>query len=139
MRTAPVDYERNWPAMGVVAGIASWWRKHAAARTALAELANIGEGEMQRTASDLNVSVPELWQLVSRGPEGASLLKHRLAALRFSPEQVAEIDGCILRDLQRTCTMCEAKTQCRHDLARHPDDTVWKKYCPNAQTLDVLS
>jgi hypothetical protein len=52
---------------------------------------------------------------------------------------VLRADPLIMRDLERVCTLCGSKRRCERDLAAHPDDEVWRTYCPNAPTLEALS
>ena len=48
----------------------------------------------------------------------------------------------LMRDLERTCSCCGHKAECAQDLAVHPESKAspgskaWKKYCPNAISLD---
>ena len=44
-----------------------------------------------------------------------------------------------MRDLQKTCACCNEKGVCEKDLVKRPDDSVWKSYCPNAVTLELLT
>ena len=44
-----------------------------------------------------------------------------------------------MRDLQKTCACCNEKGVCEKDLVKRPDGSVWKSYCPNAVTLDLLT
>jgi hypothetical protein len=51
---------------------------------------------------------------------------------------VLHADPMVVRDLERVCTVCGSKRRCDRDLAHHPDDPVWRTYCPNVQTLEAL-
>jgi len=92
----------------------------------------------QRMARDLGVSVPELHRLASLGPQSADLLLRRMAALDLDIKEVSEVAPQTLRELQRTCTLCEHHRRCLRDLTRDPAIPAWKDYCPNAVTLMAL-
>ena len=112
--------------------VRDWWRRQE-------ELSALGNKEIGRVAEDLCISTDTLRDLVARGPEAASLLYERMQALGISKADVDKAAQGVMRDLQRTCACCKEKGVCEKDLADHPDDPVWKSYCPNAVTLESLS
>jgi hypothetical protein len=89
-------------------------------------------------AHDIGVSAAELHDLASRGPQSADLLCRRMDVLDLDQNEVAHAERATFQDLQRVCSMCDCKKRCARDLARNPDDPVWKDYCSNAQTLTAL-
>ena len=109
-----------------------WWR-------AQDELSLLDSREIGRVAEDLGLSRDALKDLVARGPDAADLLYERMKALGISKADVDHAAHGMLRDLQRTCASCREKGICEKDLAKHPDDPVWKSYCPNAVTLESLT
>ena len=109
-----------------------WWR-------AQDELRLLDSREIGRVAEDLGLSRDALKDLVARGPDAADLLYERMKALGISKADVDHAAHGMLRDLQRTCASCSEKGICEKDLAKHPDDPVWKSYCPNAVTLESLT
>lgn len=96
------------------------------------------EGELERTAKDVGISVSEFRRLASLGPESADLLRRRMAALQLDRNEVSAVEPGTLQDLQRVCTMCESHRRCARDLARDAAIPAWKDYCPNAATLIAL-
>ena len=92
--------------------------------------------EAEHIARDLNVSGAELRVLASKWPD--DLLSQRLAQLNLDAAEIVHTEPQVVRDLQRVCTVCGSKRKCNHDLANHPSDSAWVKYCPNATTLGAL-
>ena len=103
------------------------------------ELSCVGETEVARIARDVGMTVAELRLAATQGSAAADLLFERMGALDLDPEEVFKIAPETLRDLQRTCTLCESKRRCARDLARDAEMPVWKDYCPNAETLTALN
>ena len=98
-----------------------------------------GEETVERIAKDVGVSVPELRRLANLGSESADLLLHRMEVLDLDRNEVSQTTPETLRDLQRTCSMCESHRRCARDLARDSAIPAWKDYCPNAATLIALN
>jgi hypothetical protein len=121
---------------GLVGGVARWWRNLRAARLRVDDLANAGR-EAQNIARDVGVSTAELYALAGERADTADQLKQRLEVLHID-HAVLQRNEPIIRDLERTCTLCGEKRRCERDLARKPDDPVWHSYCPNAHTLEAL-
>jgi hypothetical protein len=109
--------------------VRDWWRTQD-------ELRLLNSQELGRVAWDLGLSGDALKDLVARGPDAAHLLYARMQALGMSEADVELAAHGVLRELQKTCALCNDKTVCEKDLAKHPDDPVWKSYCPNAVTLE---
>ncbi len=118
--------------------IVRWWRNWTTSYTNLAALSCCGADETEHIARDIGVSTPELRALAGRWPRSADLLASRLTALQLDPAVIGRTEPEVRRDLQRVCTMCPNTRVCEHDLTKSPSDPVWRKYCPNAVTLDAL-
>jgi hypothetical protein len=114
---------------GFFARIYDRWR-------ARSELAGMDPSELDHIAGDLGIQAADLESLVERGPDAAHLLYERMRVLGMSRKDVEHIASGIMRDLERTCALCNDKGVCQKDLKRRPDDPSWKNYCPNAMTLD---
>ncbi len=117
--------------------VAQWWRNWTGVGSSLSGLDDCGD-EVERIARDLAIPVSELRTLASAGPEGADLLRRRMAALDLNRDEVSQVEPLALRDLQRLCTKCDSRRRCARDLARDSADPKWEDYCPNAETLKVL-
>ena len=116
----------------LLARVRDWWR-------AQNELTGINRDELDRISEDLGMTAGALKGLVARGPDAANLLYERMQALGISRADVDSAANGLMRDLQKTCACCNEKGVCEKDLAKHPDDRVWKSYCPNAVTLESLA
>ena len=114
-----------------------WWRSWRSARSNLAQLQQCGRDEAERIAHDSGLSAHDLRMTAAEWPDAADLLSHRLHAIGLSTE-VASAERAALRDLQRTCSICQSKRICGRDLVRGEHDAGWQAYCPNASTLDAL-
>jgi uncharacterized protein YjiS (DUF1127 family) len=122
---------------GIVGGIAKWWRNLRDARSRLGELNGCGS-EAANIARDIGLSRADLYTIAAKRPDSADQLKRRLATLDIDEAALLRNDPRVARDLERVCSLCGQKRQCERDLARHPDDPVWRTYCPNTYTLDAL-
>lgn len=130
--TATSDSRQRGP-IGVVA---RWWRRLRAARMRVNDLASAGS-EVNNIARDVGISTAELYALARERSDAADQLKVRLEKLHLD-QAVLQRNDPVLRDLERTCTLCGEKRRCERDIAQSPDDPVWQSYCPNAYTLQAL-
>ena len=94
--------------------------------------------ELARIARDVGISPAELYTIAAKRPDAAEPLKLRLEALHLDRAALARDEPLVMRDLERVCSVCGSKRRCERDLARFPDETAWRAYCPNAMTLDAL-
>jgi hypothetical protein len=94
--------------------------------------------EIARIAHDVGLSPYDLRQMAELGPEAAQQLLDRMAILHLDADLLAKSDPNTMRDMQRLCSSCVAKKRCQRDLMLTPDDPMWRHYCPNADTLDIL-
>ena len=106
------------------------WR---ARRQQMRELAGCDEF----LARELGFTTEELKLLARRGPGAADLLQRRLDALHMDAKTISAAEAEATRDMQRCCSICEAKRRCRRDLDT-ANDSHWRDYCLNAQTLAIL-
>ena len=102
------------------------------------ELARMDSSELSRIARDCGMSPEDLTTLASRGPQSADLLYERMALLGLSRADVERAAQGLMKDLQKTCSVCGEKQGCKNDLASKPEDKGWKSYCPNAISLESL-
>jgi hypothetical protein len=119
----------------------SWHRFVTRARTAISrwnEMRRLDASEIEALARDLNLSAYELNALALSAPTSLEPLKLRLAYAGTSERELAATDCAVLRDLQRVCSQCSAKTRCVADLERGRRANP-AKYCPNEQTLRALA
>jgi len=122
---------------GLLGRVAGWWRDLKLGRSALGELASCGS-EVERIAHDVGMSGSELCILAGRWPASPDLLSRRMEEIKLDAGNLARREPQVMRDLQRTCSLCASKRRCRHDLAANPSDPAWRDYCPNATTFAAL-
>jgi len=122
---------------GLLDRLAGWWRDLKLGRSALGELACCGS-EVERIAHDVGVSGSELCILAGKWPTSPDLLSRRMEQIKLDAADLVRVEPQVMRDLQKTCTLCASKRRCRHDLAANPADPVWQDYCPNAMTFAAL-
>jgi hypothetical protein len=118
--------------------IADAWRRQQASRKFF-EFARLYPNEVGRIAHDLGMTTPELLRASVEGEAWRRLLNARLLALGIEPNIINVSEPEYTRDLERICTLCDSKTQCTRDLNRRPESGIWRTYCPNASTLDLLA
>lgn len=109
-----------------------YWQR----RAGLDELGTIDAGELNRIAQDSGLSMADLIAVAKRGADSTALLDRRLLDLGIERNR---IDAAVLRDLQRCCSACDSKAQCEHELEDQPKNAAWPRYCPNQDTLAVLT
>jgi hypothetical protein len=112
-----------------------WWHRVSDNWSGQWELKNLDSGELQAIANDVGSDVSELRTLAGRWPESADLLPRRANALNIDMEALSREQPQLANDLKKHCSLCLAKGRCEHDLASHPDDSAWQRYCPNTMTL----
>jgi hypothetical protein len=118
--------------------IGALWQRWRDWRQMQSEFAVCGEEGVERMAHDSGLSVNELQELATHGPQSADLLLKRMKELDLDPNEVAQVEPQVFRDLQRVCTLCGAHKRCAAALEQDPDNPAWKGYCPNVQTLTSL-
>jgi hypothetical protein len=119
--------------MMIFANLWNRWRKR---RAQVRELDRMDRTELDRVSHELGMSATELRRVLGFGDHAADLLLRRMQNLYLDPRKV---DPAVMRDLQRSCACCRAKTLCAHELEDRPKGATWPKYCPNELTLGALS
>jgi hypothetical protein len=126
---APSLFKRYATFDKLIAAVHDW------ARDSVDDCANY---EIERMAREVGLSPRELRRMSKLKPDAAKLVMQRMAALHLNSETLTKADPSTMRDLQRLCSNCTSKRRCQRDLARRPDDPVWRQYCPNEGTLEAL-
>ena len=122
---------------GRVAALVEWYRNLLAAWASFDEVCNCSD-DIGATARDVGLSRSDLRIIAAKRPDAADQLNLRLEALHLDRAAMLRTDPLVVRDLERVCTMCGSKRQCRRDWILHPTDEIWRTYCPNAPSLDAL-
>jgi hypothetical protein len=121
-----------------VSALGNWLRKR---RSVGEDRRNFGEWsdfEIARIAQDVGLSSQDLHEMMQLSPDAAKLLLRRMSVLQLDADELAKSEMNMMRDLQRVCSTCGSKRQCRIDLADDPENQVWRRYCPNEDTLTEL-
>ncbi len=116
---------------GLLQRVHLWWQQRH-------ELGSLDRGELDRLAGELGLTASDLQNLVVQGVRGAELLRLRLETLGITRADIERVSPGLARDLERTCSCCEEKSVCKHDLARHSTGDGWKDYCPNAISVESV-
>lgn len=116
---------------GFLAQLFARWRERA-------ELSALPPEELGRLAHELGVSGDELTELAARGSHASDLLYERMQALGITRADADKVAHGLMRDLERSCSCCGDKAECKRDLSAHANDPVWKEYCPNAISLEAV-
>ena len=95
-------------------------------------------GELERVASDLNVTSADLEMLVRQGSQSANELPYTLTALGIDETALQRAQPALLRDMERVCSFCTHKRRCHEELAAGTAATNYVEYCENSDTIDVL-
>ncbi|MBV9261598.1 MAG: hypothetical protein JO205_09530 [Pseudolabrys sp.] len=118
-----------------IKSVTNWVRR---ARHSRGEFSEFSPEDVAAIARDLGMTAGELRQLAKQGPESSDLLLRRMALLHLDPHKLALDQPGTMHDLQKLCSLCTSHKRCQRDLLHDPDDTIWKGYCPNTDTLDAL-
>jgi hypothetical protein len=116
----------------------AWWRNLRAAWACFDELRNCGDG-IGAIARDVGLSGSDLRIVAAKRPNAADQLKLRLEALPLDRAAALRADPLVMRDLERVCSVCGSKRQCKRDWILDPGDEAWRGYCRNAPTLESLA
>jgi hypothetical protein len=95
-------------------------------------------GELERVARELNVTPVDLKMLVRRGSKSTNELPYMLTALGNDQTALSRAEPALLRDMERVCSFCAHKRQCREELAGGTAATNYVEYCENSDTIDIL-
>lgn len=123
---------------GFISHLVQRWHAWKERRDSLAALESCGRGEVARIAHDLSLSPGELRSLAAKGSDSADLLYRRMDELGLDRATVEHDEPRAMWDMQKACSLCEAKGRCRHDFARGAEASAWHPYCPNDDMLSAF-
>lgn len=132
--TPTADHEN-----GFISLLVQRWHAWRARRDSLSALDSCGSVEVARIARDLSLSPGELRSLAAKEPNSADLVYRRMHQLGLDYDSIARVDQKTLRDMQKTCSLCDRKGRCRQDLACGAPASAWHSYCPNDDVLSALA
>jgi len=93
--------------------------------------------EISQTA-DAGLTDDELRVIAEKARTLEDLLPLRLAVLHIDEAQLAGTDPALMRQLRKSCRLCDAKSQCTWDFIGDATNPRWEQYCPNAQALRAV-
>lgn len=103
------------------------------------ELGQCSPEDAMQIAKDLGIPVGDLQGLTAKGAGAANALPKMLTALSLDAQALTGGDLAVMRDLQRTCILCDHKSRCQRELVEGNAAQHFRKFCPNAYTFDALS
>jgi hypothetical protein len=103
-----------------------------------AELGALDVEERKRVAHDLGVSAADLDHLVRHSHDPVEM-GHMLAAIGVDEAALRRAQPLLMRDLERTCSLCTTVALCRHEIASGTAGVSYAYFCPNASELKALS
>ena len=56
-----------------------------------------------------------------------------MSALHIDPVELAKNEPAVSRDLNKLCSLCADKRQCKRDLDAGSFNSRWRRYCPNSR------
>src|SRR5262249_36451188 len=87
--------------------IAGWIKRHRSSHGIDDELRQCSPEEITKIAKDLSLPATDLLSLTAKAPDAADAVSEMLCALSMEPAALADGDPATMRDLQRTCILCE--------------------------------
>jgi hypothetical protein len=123
----------NW---SLLDSASRWMRKTMAKHGGEAALSD--SAEVERIATDLNLSVAELRALCAKDEGTPKLLQQRLSQLDLDRNEIKREHPGVLRDLEKVCALCDSEARCSRDFERHAAPQAWTAYCSNSSTLEEL-
>jgi hypothetical protein len=121
-----------------VVTLGDWLRNRRSVRLNRQSFDEWGNYEVARIAQDVGLSSQDLREMMQLSPDAAKLLLRRMSMLHLDADELTKSEMDVMRDLQRVCSTCGSKRKCRIDLAHDPENQVWRRYCPNEDTLAEL-
>ena len=123
----------------VLHAVAAWIKKHRTMSGVRGELEQCSPQDAMQIAKDLGVPVKELCTLAAKGAGAADALPKMLSEISVDALALTKKDPAVMRDLQRTCILCDHKSRCQRELAKGSAAQHFREFCPNAHTFDALT
>ena len=119
----------------VLDAVARWFKKYRSTHGSYDDLGQCGPEDMVKIARDLGLPASDLRALTAKVPDGANAVSTMRRALSMDPAVLAVGDPATMRDLQRTCILCERKGRCRDEFAK--DTAAWhfREFCPDRKSV----
>lgn len=118
--------------------VARWTKPLQQAGADVNELECLPAYEVDRIAREFNLNDNELRLLASKDSDAANEVDELLEAVGIDPRTLDNKEPLVMRDLQRLCTRCKSKDQCRLELDSCSASDNYRDFCPNAYTISAL-
>lgn len=105
------------------------WCRHQALEQELQALAD-------HELADLGITRDQI-PVLARADEAPELMRRMMERLGVSPELLARYPG-LQQSLERECSLCCSRSECRHWLDRSEADGQNREFCPNAPIFEDL-
>lgn len=108
--------------------VARWCRHQALEQ----ELQALADNEL----ADLGITRDQI-PVLARADDAPQLMRRMMERLGVSPELIARHPG-LRQSLERECSLCCSRSECRHWLDRSESDGGHREFCPNAPVFEDL-
>lgn len=129
--TPMTSTQARWP---IVSTLIEWLRPSPYERDLDFLEKNRGE-EMDRLRAHVRGRPEDLRWLVGREPGSTEMLGHMMQVVGVDDHKVPDRAR---RDLERTCSRCEAKFHCADEIGHGRAAKTFEEFCPNAFALEAL-
>lgn len=113
--------------------LADWlkrWRERS-------ELGAMDASQRDGIAHDLGISTAEL-EFLTRKSHEPKQLPLMVRALGIDEAALRRREPALLRDMERTCSICRRTDMCKFSLREGIADLTYVEFCPNADSLMTL-
>ncbi len=121
--------------MNIVKTVSERWSNYWRRRALINELHALDSADTRQLVHDTGLSFANLMALAKTSGDAANLLYQRMHEMGLDPKR---IDAAVLREMQVSCSLCDSKALCAHELEDKPKGTSWPSYCPNKDVLEEL-
>jgi hypothetical protein len=120
--------------MQLIQAYQTWRRRRATSR----ELDELGPDGRAAIARDIGVAEETLALAAAGRTSPPSELPRLMRLLALEPEIVERRHSSVMRDMRVVCACCAEASRCRKSLDRGRARSDFRRYCPNAETLDAI-
>lgn len=130
-----MSYETVAQPRSALSSVVHWFKQHMRGN----ELNGLDPKELEMMARDLNVAPDDLVRLAAEEPQDTSMMKRMMAIHGLDYEKLRAEYSAVVRDMEVTCSRCQERKLCQHDLDHGADAHTCDQYCPNADTMKAFA
>lgn len=112
------------------------WQQRRDRQAAVRALASMGPEQAETLAADIGMSLGDLREVVDKGGRATRLLERTLQARGLA---ASSIPPRTLREIETTCSRCEAKGICARELKAGTAVAHAAAFCPNYEVMNALA